>query len=59
MTASIGAIMVDEYLPNMRLDVLIHYADSLMYQAKRAGRNKAVIARYSKISARLSSEPAF
>nr|WP_269808611.1 GGDEF domain-containing protein [Enterovibrio nigricans] len=59
VTASIGAVLVDEYHPEMKLDVLIHYADYLMYQAKRAGRDKVVIAHYSAVSARMSNEPVF
>ncbi|MDD1781655.1 sensor domain-containing diguanylate cyclase [Enterovibrio sp. ZSDZ35] len=59
VTASMGALLVDEHYGEMKLDVLVHYADCLMYQAKRAGRDKAVIARYSAVSARMSNEPAF
>jgi GGDEF domain-containing protein len=41
ITASLGVVYVPAQSPAQNLDTLIAAADSLMYQSKRAGGNKA------------------
>lgn len=45
ITASIGAILVDEKLPKS-FDVLYHKIDEALYQAKLEGRNKAIMVHF-------------
>lgn len=47
VTASIGALLVDRESEDTSLEALLHHADRLMYQAKKAGRNRVMVSRLS------------
>jgi diguanylate cyclase (GGDEF)-like protein len=55
VTASLGVVYVPPHTPPQSLDALITAADALMYQAKRAGGNKAHASRLrSKVADRVA-----
>ena len=45
LTASIGLLWIDAPRPDLAFEDLLKQADQLMYQAKRAGKARCVIAR--------------